>query len=221
MNEVNRTANRLGKELEEMRERMRMNVEDVARGVQAPADFVSSLEKNNYDNFSAKVYARGFLRKILDFYSLESEEKNRLLATFDQEWEVVFPSTNLPIIKNKNKFPVLTLGRLSLALGGLVLAVFFILSGSRILSFIFPPRFSIKEPADEIFLEIPRVRISGITEKESRLSVNGREFKIDDKGYFSEEIELLRGFNTLNFLVQNRFGKINSAIRHIVVKNNI
>mgnify|MGYP001570680474 CR=1 FL=1 len=42
--------------------------------------------------------------------------------------------------------------------------------------------------------------------------------KIDELGNFDEKIELLAGRNTLEFLVENRFGRKSTEIRNVVMR---
>jgi hypothetical protein len=60
--------------------------------------------------------------------------------------------------------------------------------------------------------------VAGSTEKESSLTVNGRELTLDERGGFNESIELPPGSVSLHFTSRNRFGKTQTVVRNIFVR---
>ena len=50
--------------------------------------------------------------------------------------------------------------------------------------------------------------ITGTAKNAVKLSLNGREISIDQKGNFDETIALLSGYNLVNIKAQDKFGKI-------------
>ena len=50
--------------------------------------------------------------------------------------------------------------------------------------------------------------ITGTAKNAVRLSLDGREISIDQKGNFDETIALLSGYNLVNIKAQDKFGKI-------------
>jgi hypothetical protein len=89
---------------------------------------------------------------------------------------------------------------------------------SQLIGFTAAPRLYIDEPQTQTITDIPIVRVKGITEKESQLTVNGREITMNGDGAFDEEIELASGVNVLHFFVKNRFGKSSEATKYVVVR---
>ena len=212
-------SNTLGSRLRERREGLGLNVQDVAREVKISSQYVRALEEGSYETLSAKVYAHGFLKKILKLFIVEETES--WFGQFDIEWDIWE--------KKKNKIPhalgggkthglYITSRMLFLGIGGALLAAFLVLAGIQVKNFTGRPPLIIEEPQDRLEIRVPFVTVRGQTEKESRLTVNGREITIDGSGNFSEEVELLLGVNELVFIVQNRFGKETSEVRYVVVK---
>ena len=80
------------------------------------------------------------------------------------------------------------------------------------------PHIVIESPQADMVVIGPGLVLRGAIERESRLTMNGREIKIDERGNFNEKIELPAGSNTLEFLVENRFGRKSIAIRQVVMK---
>ncbi len=209
----------LGERLRKRREELGLSVEDVSREIQAPQRFVEALEADNLEAFSAKVYALGFLKKLLD--AMRMEEKDRFLKEFSNEWDVrTFRKRKemQPLPENRGITPLVTPARLGIAIGGIALLFFLAFLGFRLTRFLGTPSLILREPRDQAVYTQPVVLIRGRTEKESKLTVNGREIKIDETGEFAEEVELGAGVHTLEFLVQNRFGNTSKEVRNIIIR---
>src|SRR3989338_438908 len=205
----------LGERLKERRESLGLTIQVLAQEVQAPQKYIMGLEEDRYEVFSAKIYALGFLKKILGVLNFEG--RGEFLKEFSNEWDVQMFRTRkelAPLHENRGEEPLVTPTRLGIAAGVLFLVLFLVFFGFRLTRFVGTPRLVIEEPDNSAAFEGPVIRVKGRTEKESRLTVNGRELKIDEVGNFSEEIELAAGLNSLEFLVQNRFGKESKEVRH-------
>ena len=53
------------------------------------------------------------------------------------------------------------------------------------------------------------LNITGNAKNAIKLTLNGREISIDEKGGFSETIALLSGYNIINIKAEDKFGYIN------------
>lgn len=209
----------LGERIRKRREAMGLSINQIARDIQAPARFLQGLEEDNYEIFPAKVYAQGFLKKML--LAISFPEADNFLKEFDAEWEVrMFRNrreiSTLPV---RSPSPVyFTPQRLGFIFGGGALFLILLLSGIQFVRFVSSPALRLDEPRDRAVLTEPMVKIKGKTEKESQLTVNGREIKIDGSGFFDELVEVGAGLNALEFLVKDRFGKETSVVRYVLVK---
>lgn len=209
----------LGERLRKQREALELSLEDVSREIQAPRKFVEALETDNLEMFPAKVYALGFLKKLLEV--LKFEETDRFLKEFGNEWEVrTFRRHRelAPLPENRGIVPWVTPVRLGIAVGGLALLFLLAFLGFRLTRFLGAPSLLLQEPQDQAVYSRPVVPVKGRTEKESRLTVNGREINIDEAGNFKEDIELGAGAHILEFIVENRFGRISKEVRNIVIR---
>lgn len=209
----------LGERLQRERESLGLSLEEIARRIQTTAIHIKALEENDYEIFSAKIYALGFFKKLLGVLALS--DKDDLLKEFNNEWEVRMFRKNkgfLPLPENRGKEPYFTPVRFWLGLGTIFLLLILIFLYWRFANFVLAPELELQEPQEQSAVEQPIIQIKGRTEKESRLTVNGRDIKIDGQGNFKEEIEAGPGLNRLEFVTQNRFGKESRVIRNILVK---
>lgn len=209
----------LGERLKRRREALNLTAENVAAEIQAPLKYIYAFEADDYRVFSAKVYALGFFKKIL--VVLACEDAAMLTVEFGHEWDIQrFRSQSeiksLP--ENRGKTPYVTplrVGIVLLGLCGLFILFFF---GYRFAHFLLSPKLIIVEPKDHSQVFGPVIHVKGMTEKESRLTMNGREVNIGERGDFVDSVELGAGLNILEFIVKNRFGKIGKETRAVLVK---
>lgn len=212
-------AESLGERLKKRREALNITAQEVAVRIQIPIKYIIALEEDQYDVFSAKVYALGYVKKILDI--LTFEDKENFLNEFKNEWDInTFHNKKrpIPIPENRGNKPLITSVRLGLGIGGILFLLSIAFLGVRITKFVGTPSLRVDKPEDQATFFQPVVTVTGKTEKESHLTVNGRELTIDELGNFSQEIELGAGLNALEFIAQNRFGKTAKVIRYVLVR---
>ena len=186
---------------------------------QIPKKFLEALEEDRLETFSAKVYALGVLKKAL--VSLGVQDTENFLQELRSEWDIrnYRSRRELSLLpQNGIQKPLITPGRLGLLAGILFLIFFLGFFGLRFNHFLGTPELSVVLPADESVFEEPIVPIKGKTEKESRLTVNGREVTIDKLGNFGGQLELGAGLHLLEFITQDRFGKEAREVRKVIIK---
>ncbi len=196
-----------------------LSVEEVAAQLSVRPQVVEAFEQGDYRIFPARVYASGNLKRITDHFSIPRADV--LADILRAEWEEKGSAQRLFVRafprRRSNRFFV-TPRRLMGAVGSVGLLFFGWFLIVQIMGFTGAPVLAIIEPRLDAQQEIPIVRIAGTTEKESQLTVNGRDIKMNEKGEFNEIIELPYGISALHFLVQNRFGKITQETRYVVIK---
>ena len=210
----------LGEILHWRREELGFTREDLAAEVGAATSYIQALEDNDYAKFPAKIYALGFYKKIIAALDLGTNYEE-LMLRFQQTWSNDFSAdiADKQMAKRIVTRPTfLSMLRISILGGGLVLTIFLLILGVRLYRFIVPPSISIQEPNDKYFSEDNQVTVRGSTQQESSLTINGREINVDGAGIFNEKIELPTGFNKLEFSSENKFGKMNKAVRYVVVR---
>ena len=210
----------LGEDLCAHREAVGMSVEDMAREIKTAPRYVRALEAGEWREFGAKVYAQGVARRMGRAFGAEYGDQCARMC--GREWDNFFgtgvarPAAARQRNRNSRFALTLTPRRLGgIAVAGFVLALAGFLA-IRIAVFAAAPALAIREPADKRLVHGSRVRVAGSTEKESRLTVNGRSITIDESGHFNEEIELQSGLTRLEFISEDRFGKKSQAERFVV-----
>lgn len=210
----------LGARLREKREELHLGVEELAQELTISPRFITAFEGDEYDVFPAKVYAVGFLKKLL--VRLRVNDYLPWVEEFETEWGVRNfhkKKETTPLPSNPPVEPYLTPGRLAFGLVILSILAILVFFGLRLKNFLGSPKLLIREPAQtESRVDFPTLVVKGEVEKESGLTINGREITIDEMGRFDEAIELLPALNTLEFLVQDKFGKETRAVKYVFVR---
>jgi transcriptional regulator with XRE-family HTH domain len=204
--------------LQKCREELNLSIEDVAKGVKVRKAFIEALEEGRFSVFGARVYGRAVFKKIAAFMGMDGEAD--LARLFDAAWDEWEQEVGKKKTEKKMAGPrfsvtprIIWRGIAASAIGGAL--IFF---SAKLIRFLRPPDLLIQEPQDERIVEDSVVGIKGKTERENRLTVNGREITIDGEGRFETDIDLLEGVNTLHFISENRFGRKKEIIRRVVSK---
>jgi|SRR3989344_3656477 len=107
--------------------------------------------------------------------------------------------------------------------------VFFIAVGVLVTGFYFThqlrdwivlPRLSVDQPTDGITLQGPKVVVEGTTTPGIRLTVNGITAYNEENGHFRAELLLPAGLHTIEVVAENRFQRVRSVFRQIVVEES-
>ena len=210
----------LGGKLKKRRDELGLTRKEVADRLRTSLQCIENLEEGKYEEFSAHVYALGFLKKLVQLLGLPDSES--IVHEFEAEWSQVYGTT--PVVQVMSMTPSKWVGvtfflrRFFLfASATLGLVGIFFLFGSKLSGLLQAPRLALETPTDWTELAVPIVHIKGNTTKESQLTVNGREVTINESGAFDQEIEMQPGLSTLEFTAENRFGKSTRVKRHVIV----
>ena len=209
----------LGDRLRSRREELELTVTELAQEISAPEKYVQALEENRYGEFSAKIYALGYLKKICGALAVSNHDE--WIKEFTTEWDIQHFHTDqapLSLPGLGRKMSLVTPKRIALVSVGVVFLLVTGFIASRLTTFVRAPKLTIEEPQNEIILNKPAIQVKGGVEKESHLTVNGREITIDQLGNFDESISVSAGLTSLEFNAENRFGKKSSVIRNVFVE---
>lgn len=212
----------LGIELKTRREARGMRVDDLARAAHISAQYIRALEENGYHLFPAKIYAQGAVRRMGNIF--EDGDTEALVALLNREWpngigEYRYTNASRFFGFSRHLSELrLTPRRIGMIAAGAFILLLTGFWGLRLFVFSTPPRLTVKSPAPYARITASTAVIQGSTERESRLTVNGREIKIDERGNFNTDIELQTGVNELHFSSESRFGKTSHETRYVFVE---
>lgn len=77
------------------------------------------------------------------------------------------------------------------------------------------PRLSISTPVEGATVDLPRIAISGATDPEALITVNGETAFVDGNGSFQTLVDLPRGLSTIHVEARRRYGSTVTVERHV------
>jgi len=204
-------TNTLGDKLKDTRESMKMSLGQVSEKTNIPSNYLEYLEAGDYDELPADVYIIAYLKKYAEILNLNIEE---IIKQFKAEKGVI---VDLPKKSKNDKGVVITPKRLTLVVGIIVIALIFGYFWHQLSYLLSPPSIKITQPASDLTTSQRFVEVSGQTESDVYLTINGKEVYVDSRGYFKSAINLELGLNILKIEAKDRLGKTNTIIRRVMV----
>ncbi len=201
----------LGEKLKNARGSMKMALWQASRKTKIPVNYLKYLESGKYNELPADVYITAYLKKYAEVLKLDI---NQVLEQFEADKGITESKKPFHFLKR----PLLvTPKRLSLVVAILVIGLIFGYFWHQINYLINPPSVKITQPIPDFATQDKSVEISGQTESDVYLTVNGKEIYVDSRGNFSSILSLESGLNILRIEARDRFGKTTTVIRRIMV----
>ncbi|PIP86403.1 hypothetical protein COV42_02235 [Candidatus Campbellbacteria bacterium CG11_big_fil_rev_8_21_14_0_20_44_21] len=82
------------------------------------------------------------------------------------------------------------------------------------------PDIKVKRPSNGEILEESLLEVQGEARNISKISLNGRQIFVDEKGIFNEKVLLFPGYNKLSIEAADRFGRKIQKELLLVLKEN-
>lgn len=207
----------LGEQLKNLRSEGRVTLHEVSRETKIPVKYLEKIEEGQYHLLPPDVYVKGFLRayaeflgvspkKIIDLYEREKDIRSNMGGADEKKV--------LPKSKKPPRFVMTPRAIIAAVVTLVVLGGFFYLY-SQIGRFATVPRLVITSPAGNESVSGNSVSVSGFTDEDAKLSINGQPVSVSDRGEFKENVLLQEGINTITVSSINRFNKAASKTLNI------
>lgn len=200
----------LGSKLKEYREEKKMSLDDVYKISNIPIKYLQALEEEQWNNLPGEIYLKKFLDKYCNILGL-----NFKLCFRQYKKQTIKKESNL---KNKNKNKKIFLDRVLNFINPerfkviAIVVVLIILFGYlffKINSYISPPELTIIYPTENLETTENIITISGHTEWEAIVSINGDNIPVEEDGNFQTDVKLKYGLNRFNISSQRKHGRKN------------
>ena len=190
-----------GEVLKNKRELLKKSLEKVSLDTKIQKRFLQYIENNQFNYFDSEVFLTGFIKIYAQYLELDT---NKILALYRRS----NPPKNIPqkqlekrepIVKTNNKkiLKIFTPKNLVAVLLSLFLLLVVGYIGFQIYKFQSPPQISITQPVNEQEFNEEKVTVSGNTETEALVEINGTSVEPDSEGNFEKEITLNEGANVI------------------------
>lgn len=198
----------LGEQLKNFRSERRLTLAEVSRETKIPVKYIEMIEEGKYEKLPPDVYVKGFLKAYANFLGIDS---GKIINLYQRERDI---KKNLNGGEKKSSFQKTKVPRFVIT-PRLIIAVcivIVVIGGfsylySQIGRFAAVPRLVITNPSTDETTSSNLVSISGFTDEDAKVSINGQPILVNDKGEFKEDILLQEGVNTITVTAVNRFNK--------------
>ena len=180
--------------------------------------YLSAMENCQFDEIPySPLYQKNFLKKYLQAIDIDPEE---YLSQFCTE---ELPSPNLTAPKKLRrytmKYHLSSLPNiLRYVFVGTFAACLLLYLGLQVKNVLQPPSLILSSPVDGMIAKKNYINISGASDPEVKISINGQPIMSDEGGKFNQAINLTPGINTIIVLAQKKHGKTTQEVRHIIYK---
>jgi cytoskeletal protein RodZ len=182
-----------------------------------PFKYLQALEQGNFSELpKARAHRIAYVR---DYAKNLGLNPSMCVSQFIHEQGLINTLSNTP---HKKRFSFLHLPSVSIILRNVLIGGFISLFVGylawQVNGILKPPQLTIFNPTDGSISEQTRIALQGSTEPESKLTINGENAEVNNKGIFDIPIELTPGLNTLTISATKKHGKTTTKIVNIIVK---
>lgn len=199
-----------GELLSSARKKRRISIDRAARDLVINKDHLQALEDENWRDLPEPAYVKAYIKSYAQYLKLDPEFT---LAIYRREFdERKLPPK--PVRKDQRRFFITPTKLLNLVF---VLAIFgFVAYITTQYSSIFSaPKLEITSPENDAVTSVPAIKITGKTEKDATVSVNGDFAPVDESGNFSYEYVLKDGKNEVELIASFRLSPKTKATRTV------
>lgn len=200
--------------LKSLRLAKKISLEQMEKCTKINKEYLLAIENCNFEKINAAgIYKKNFIKK---YAQCLNEDPEPFIRQFENEEE----NNNAKLQTTKiNKYQ---LGNLPLTLRYLLsialIAIFIFYLFGHINNILRSPALTVITPQDGSIVNENTIIISGATEKETKVSINKESVKINEEGYFNQEIILSPGINTIIISAESKHGKITKQTLNIIFK---
>lgn len=207
---------RVGERLKKTREQQLLSTEEVSKKTRIPLKYIHAIEAGHFSDLPAtKAHQLAYVREYAHILQLNPAS---ILYQFSQESNL----TALPTIHPKQGFSLWRINSLSHVFKFAAITV--LLTGFvgylawQINGVLQPPKLYVFTPLDGYISNRLGTTVQGETEKEVRLTINGKEAMLNNQGKFELPIDLSNGVNTITISATKKHGKTTTVTRHVIVR---
>ncbi|MFH1946662.1 MAG: helix-turn-helix domain-containing protein [Candidatus Magasanikbacteria bacterium] len=202
--------------LKEARENCGISLELLSQKTKISKDQLQALEECRFKELpEGEIYQKNFIRRYVEALGLDS-------ASFLRQY--VFEES---IKKKKNIHPCQEIKKnylqnlptfLRYGFVIIILLSLFFYLGLQIKNIVEPPKLIIYSPLEGYISDQLSIAVQGETNKEVRVSLNGKEISTSEDGMFEEIVDLSEGVNVLVIEAKKKHGKTTREERHVILK---
>ena len=209
-------AERICHRFKKLREQKKISLEEANAATHIPKEHITAIEECRFSDLPAtKAHRIAYLKKYSEFLGIDSKHS---LNKFENEDGLKGVQVDNPKIAKNIKPGIISIWLRNVALILLVL-IFSAYAIWQVKGILEPPKLEVYSPPEGFVTQSLNVIVEGNTNKENKVTVNGKEIMVNEEGHFSNKIDLSKGINTINIVASKKHGKTTEITRNIIVKN--
>ncbi len=206
---------KVGDILKSAREKKGLALYDAYKFIKIHPKYLSALEEGDYSIFSSEVHIKGFLKIYCKLLELNEDE---VLAFFRREFDEKLLKEK-KVIRPIDHNPVsITPTAVAAAATVIFVVAFFSYLFYQYKTYSGAPALIVEKPENNITLSDTKLEVSGKTDRDSGVYLNGQKIETSPDGAFKLTIDLSPGVNNLSILSVNKLGKETKVDRSVVVR---
>lgn len=209
------TPENLGNKLRQARLFKNLKIETIAKKLNIRQEYLLALEEEQYDKLPNGLYGKKFLKEYVLFLGLKPQE---FLDFWRQENEtgIINNPFQQKIIK-KTQFLIFPkiIKNILISLAILICFLYLFFYFKKI---ILPPNLVVTQPAKNLVTKENSLLITGQTEKEAEVKINGELVLNNHNGLFSQTVNLKKGLNSLIIKAKKKYSREEIITRQILVE---
>ncbi|HSR89139.1 MAG TPA: helix-turn-helix domain-containing protein [Candidatus Udaeobacter sp.] len=209
---------RVGERLKKEREKQGLSLDDICQKSRIPLKYLEAIELGHFKELpQTKAHRLAYIREYAEDLNLNPAS---LLYQFSQESDLTDDIPSHP--RRALAFGSLSsLTNIFKNIGAVILLAGFIgYLAWQVNGVLQLPKLIVYTPTDGYISSKPTTLVQGETEKEVRLTVNGKDVMANDDGKFEIPLDLSNGVNTITISAIKKHGKVTTITRNIIVKSS-
>jgi len=208
----------VGQLLLEKRVSKGLTLEVVEKETKIRKKFLEAIEADSYTTLPSQAYIKGFIKNYSEYLGLNSRH---MMAFFRRQTEDQAKSSILPkgvaSPLNRQRL-ILTPSRFVVSLMIVLFLLFLGYFGIQYRTLQIPPTVTLESPKVGEKTNSRRIDVTGVTDSDATVSINGIGVLVRSDGKFFDQVELFPGKNTITVTVVSRYGKSTVESREVIVE---
>ena len=206
----------LGEKLRQARLFKGLKIEDIAKKINIRADYLIALEEENQERLPAGLYGKKFLTEYAAYLGFPAKDILKKIGQAVSSNTEENPFSQKIVKKSKFIiFPKIIRNSLMVA----AVAVCFLYLTFYFRQVVSAPDLKIFQPEKNLVTKEISLTVSGQTEKEAEVRINGETVLNNHDGLFSQTVNLKRGLNEIIIKAKKKYSRESVVIKQILVEN--
>lgn len=206
----------LGDRLKRSRKQNKLSLEAISKEIKISPEYLYYLENGQYNKLPGTLYIKNYLKKYCTFLNLQWPLIEKI---YDREI-IIYQQKAPKKLQSKFHQKALILPKIIFAsLIIVLLAGLGIYVTVEIANIGRPPQLTIYNLPDQMTISEHSVLLTGKTDPEAQVTINGQEITIDEQGNFTENISLRSGLNSIKVAAKTKNSKERILYKQILVNN--